>query len=148
MRCAKSYRLTFDVGKGGRCLGMRDFRLCPAGRRSTPRLIATFPRCIGCFFFLGQFYAVALKDTEEYDGDITSVIRVTFHDASHRRLAARYWSFWLSQQANPKAARALDIGNTMILLHAYIIKKKKKNKFDLQGRRSRTNIPKFLPKSA
>ncbi|CAO3573560.1 unnamed protein product [Mortierella alpina] len=57
----------------------------------------------------GQFYAVALKDTEEYDGDITSVIRVTFHDASHRRLAARYWSFWLSQQANPKTARALDI---------------------------------------
>ncbi|KAF9947833.1 grainyhead-like, partial [Mortierella alpina] len=57
----------------------------------------------------GQFYAVALKDTEEYDGDITSVIRVTFHDASHRRLAARYWSFWLSQQTNPKTARALDI---------------------------------------
>ncbi|KAG9327701.1 hypothetical protein KVV02_006405 [Mortierella alpina] len=57
----------------------------------------------------GQFYAVALKDTEEYDGDVTSVIRVTFHDASHRRLAARYWSFWLSQQANPKTARALDI---------------------------------------
>ncbi|KAG0201596.1 grainyhead-like [Mortierella sp. GBA30] len=57
----------------------------------------------------GQFYAVALKDTEEHDGDITSVIRVTFHDASHRRLAARYWSFWLSQQPTPKTARALDI---------------------------------------
>ncbi|KAI7820403.1 CP2 transcription factor-domain-containing protein [Gamsiella multidivaricata] len=57
----------------------------------------------------GQFYTVGLEDTEEYDGEITSVIRVTFHDASHRRLAARYWSFWLSQQANPKSARALDI---------------------------------------
>ncbi|KAG0042917.1 grainyhead-like, partial [Gryganskiella cystojenkinii] len=57
----------------------------------------------------GQFYTVALEDTEEYDGDITSVIKVTFHDASHRRLAAPYWSFWLSQQANPKTARALDI---------------------------------------
>lgn len=59
---------------------------------------------------LGQFYTVALEDSEEYDGDITSVIKVTFHDASHRRLAAPYWSFWLSQQANPKTARALDIG--------------------------------------
>ncbi|KAF9542917.1 grainyhead-like [Mortierella hygrophila] len=57
----------------------------------------------------GQFYTVVLEDTEEYDGDITSVIKVTFHDASHRRLAARYWSFWLSQQSNPKVARALDI---------------------------------------
>ncbi|KAF9157130.1 grainyhead-like [Linnemannia schmuckeri] len=57
----------------------------------------------------GQFYTVVLEDTEEYDGDITSVIKVTFHDASHRRLAARYWSFWLSQQSNPKIARALDI---------------------------------------
>ncbi|KAK3843054.1 MAG: CP2 transcription factor-domain-containing protein, partial [Linnemannia gamsii] len=57
----------------------------------------------------GQFYTVVLEDTEEYDGDITSVIKVTFHDASHRKLAARYWSFWLSQQSNPKIARALDI---------------------------------------
>ncbi|KAF9911260.1 Grainyhead-like protein 2, partial [Linnemannia zychae] len=57
----------------------------------------------------GQFYTVVLEDTEEFDGDITSVIKVTFHDASHRRLAARYWSFWLSQQSNPKIARALDI---------------------------------------
>ncbi|GJJ68620.1 transcription factor CP2 and related proteins [Entomortierella parvispora] len=57
----------------------------------------------------GQFYTVALEDSEQYDGDITSVIKVTFHDASHRRLAAPYWSFWLSQQANPKTARALDI---------------------------------------
>jgi hypothetical protein len=51
-----------------------------------------------------------LEDTEEYNGEITSVIKVTFHEASHRRLAARYWSFWLSQQPNPKSARALDIG--------------------------------------
>ncbi|KAF9129459.1 grainyhead-like [Mortierella sp. 14UC] len=57
----------------------------------------------------GQFYTVVLEDTEEFDGDITSVIKVTFHDGSHRRLAARYWSFWLSQQSNPKIARALDI---------------------------------------
>ncbi|KAF9090414.1 grainyhead-like [Mortierella sp. AM989] len=57
----------------------------------------------------GQFYTIGLQDTEDYDGEVTSVIKVTFHDASHRRLAARYWSFWLSQQSNPKTARALDI---------------------------------------
>ncbi|KAF9193586.1 grainyhead-like [Haplosporangium sp. Z 767] len=57
----------------------------------------------------GQYYTISLEDTEEYDGEITSVIKVTFHDASHQRLAARYWSFWLSQQPNPKTARALDI---------------------------------------
>ncbi|KAF9197793.1 grainyhead-like, partial [Haplosporangium sp. Z 27] len=57
----------------------------------------------------GQFYSVALQDTDDYDGEVTSVIKVTFHDPSHRRLAARYWSFWLSQQPNPKTARALDI---------------------------------------
>lgn len=56
-----------------------------------------------------QFYTIGLEDTEEYNGEITSVIKVTFHEASHRRLAARYWSFWLSQQPNPKSARALDI---------------------------------------
>jgi hypothetical protein len=43
------------------------------------------------------------------------VIKVTFHEPSHRRLAARYWSFWLSQQQNPKTARALDIGKHIIL---------------------------------
>ncbi|KAI7825237.1 CP2 transcription factor-domain-containing protein [Gamsiella multidivaricata] len=57
----------------------------------------------------GQFYTVTLQDTEEYDGDICSVIKVTFHEEPHRKMAARYWSFWLSQQATPKTARALDI---------------------------------------
>ncbi|KAG0203543.1 grainyhead-like [Mortierella sp. GBA30] len=57
----------------------------------------------------GQFYTISLQDTEEYDGDIHSVIKVTFHEEAHRKLAARYWSFWLSQQTNPKTARALDI---------------------------------------
>ncbi|KAK3826035.1 MAG: CP2 transcription factor, partial [Benniella sp.] len=58
---------------------------------------------------IAQFYTIGLEDTEEYNGEITSVIKVTFHEPSHRRLAARYWSFWLSQQQNPKTARALDI---------------------------------------
>ncbi|KAG9321279.1 hypothetical protein KVV02_003948 [Mortierella alpina] len=57
----------------------------------------------------GQFYTVSLQDTEEFDGDINSVIKVTFHEEAHRKMAARYWSFWLSQQTNPKTARALDI---------------------------------------
>ncbi|KAF9896028.1 hypothetical protein BX616_008288, partial [Lobosporangium transversale] len=37
----------------------------------------------------GQFYTIGLEDTEEYDDEITSVVRVAFHDASHRHLAAR-----------------------------------------------------------
>ncbi|KAF9944116.1 grainyhead-like, partial [Mortierella alpina] len=57
----------------------------------------------------GQFYTVSLQDAEEFDGDINSVIKVTFHEEAHRKMAARYWSFWLSQQTNPKTARALDI---------------------------------------
>ncbi|KAI8360971.1 CP2 transcription factor-domain-containing protein [Mortierella sp. GBAus27b] len=57
----------------------------------------------------GQFYTISMQDTEEYDGDIHSVIKVTFHEEPHRKLAARYWSFWLSQQTTPKTARALDI---------------------------------------
>ncbi|OAQ27200.1 CP2-domain-containing protein [Linnemannia elongata AG-77] len=57
----------------------------------------------------GQFYTISIQDTEEYDGDIYSVVRIAFHEEAHRKLAARYWSFWLSQQSNPKAARALDI---------------------------------------
>ncbi|KAF9200172.1 grainyhead-like [Haplosporangium sp. Z 27] len=57
----------------------------------------------------GQFYTVTMQDTEGYDGEINSVIKITFHEETHRKLAARYWSFWLSQQTNPKTARALDI---------------------------------------
>ncbi|KAF9901420.1 grainyhead-like [Linnemannia zychae] len=57
----------------------------------------------------GQFYTISIKDTQEYDGDIHTVVRIAFHEEAHRNLAARYWSFWLSQQANPKTARALDI---------------------------------------
>ncbi|KAG0288585.1 grainyhead-like, partial [Linnemannia gamsii] len=57
----------------------------------------------------GQFYTISIQDTEAYDGDIHSVVRIAFHEDAHRKLAARYWSFWLSQQANPKSARALDI---------------------------------------
>ncbi|KAG0275573.1 grainyhead-like [Linnemannia exigua] len=57
----------------------------------------------------GQFYTLSIQDTEEFDGDIHTVIRIAFHEEAHRKLAARYWSFWLSQQANPKTARALDI---------------------------------------
>ncbi|KAF9079704.1 Grainyhead-like protein 2 [Mortierella sp. AD031] len=58
----------------------------------------------------GQFYTIAIQDTERYDGDVYSVVRIAFHEEAHRKLAARYWSFWLSQQSSPKTARALDIG--------------------------------------
>ncbi|KAF9932075.1 grainyhead-like [Linnemannia zychae] len=57
----------------------------------------------------GQFYTLSIHDTEEYDGDIHSVIKIAFHEDAHRKLATRYWNFWLSQQPSPKTARALDI---------------------------------------
>ena len=66
-------------------------------------------------FQLGQFYTISIQDSEEYDGDIHSVVRIAFHEDAHRKLAARYWSFWLSQQSNPKTARALDIGKFSFL---------------------------------
>lgn len=62
----------------------------------------------------GQYYTVTLQDLDEYDGEIESVIKATFHEVAHRKLAARYWSFWLSQAPNPKAARALDIGKSLM----------------------------------
>ena len=58
----------------------------------------------------GQLYSIGLQNLEEFDVEIQSVIKVTFHEEAHRKLAARYWSFWLSQAPNPKAARAFDIG--------------------------------------
>ncbi|KAF9138945.1 grainyhead-like [Mortierella sp. GBA39] len=57
----------------------------------------------------GQFYAISIQDNEGYDGDIHSVVRIAFHEDAHRKLASRYWSFWLNQQSNPKTARAVDI---------------------------------------
>ncbi|KAI9490576.1 CP2 transcription factor-domain-containing protein [Zychaea mexicana] len=56
----------------------------------------------------GQFYNVNLKDTELLDGNVTSTIKITFHDESHRKVASNYWKFWMSQQKHGQA-RAIDI---------------------------------------
>ncbi|CDS07103.1 hypothetical protein LRAMOSA09626 [Lichtheimia ramosa] len=55
-----------------------------------------------------QYYCIRLYDTEGYDGPLTSTLTLTFHEETHRRLAANYWRFWASQQKNPTMTRALD----------------------------------------
>ncbi|ORY07737.1 CP2-domain-containing protein [Basidiobolus meristosporus CBS 931.73] len=57
----------------------------------------------------GQYYPIALNDNARDDAELTSTLRVMFHDDAHRKLANTYWQFWLSQQPNPKTARAVDI---------------------------------------
>ncbi|KAF0366344.1 CP2-domain-containing protein [Gigaspora margarita] len=57
----------------------------------------------------GQYYGVCLQDQDKYDGEFTSIVKVMFHDDAHRKMASTYWSFWLTQQASPKTARAIDI---------------------------------------
>lgn len=60
-------------------------------------------------FLLGQYYCIRLYDTEGYDGPLTSTLTLTFHEETHRRLAANYWRFWASQQKHPTMTRALDL---------------------------------------
>jgi len=57
----------------------------------------------------GQYYGICLNDQEKYDGDLTSTLKVMFHDDTHRKMASTYWGFWLGQQTSPKTARAIDI---------------------------------------
>ncbi|CAG8506911.1 5952_t:CDS:2 [Diversispora eburnea] len=57
----------------------------------------------------GQYYGIVLQDQERFDGELTSTVKVMFHDDAHRKMASTYWSFWLTQQASPKTARAIDI---------------------------------------
>ncbi|CAG8551000.1 14990_t:CDS:2 [Acaulospora colombiana] len=57
----------------------------------------------------GQYYGIILQDQERFDGELTSIVKVMFHDDAHRKMASTYWSFWLTQQASPKTARAIDI---------------------------------------
>ncbi|KAI9260548.1 CP2 transcription factor, partial [Phascolomyces articulosus] len=58
----------------------------------------------------GQFYNINVKDTDAMDVEITSIIKITFHDESHRKVASNYWKFWMSQQKHGQA-RAIDIAN-------------------------------------
>jgi hypothetical protein len=58
----------------------------------------------------GQYYAIGLQDHDKYDAEFTTTIKVMFHDDAHRKMASTYWGFWLTQQASPKNARAVDIG--------------------------------------
>lgn len=63
----------------------------------------------------GQYYNITLRDKERFDGDIISVVSITFHDESHRVGATDYWKFWLTQQKDSENARAVEIGNKITL---------------------------------
>ncbi|RUP43960.1 CP2 transcription factor-domain-containing protein [Jimgerdemannia flammicorona] len=65
--------------------------------------------CPRLFYHTGQHYAINLKDHDGYDGDITSTVKIAFHDETHRKGAQNFWKFWLSQQQPSKTARAIDI---------------------------------------
>ncbi|CAB4437088.1 unnamed protein product [Rhizophagus irregularis] len=57
----------------------------------------------------GQYYGLCIQDQDKIDGEFTTIIKIMFHDDTHRKLASTYWSFWLTQQNSPKNARAIDI---------------------------------------
>ncbi|GAA5808212.1 hypothetical protein MFLAVUS_001597 [Mucor flavus] len=57
----------------------------------------------------GQYYNITLRDNNKFDGDIISVVSITFHDKNHRLGATDYWRFWLTQQKDSENARAVEI---------------------------------------
>lgn len=57
----------------------------------------------------GQTYLLELSSTSQQRGTLTSTISIAFHESSHRKIAASYWRFWLSQQLNPEEARAVSL---------------------------------------
>ncbi|KAI8366735.1 CP2 transcription factor-domain-containing protein [Radiomyces spectabilis] len=59
----------------------------------------------------GQAYAIDVADKHSRNEIITSTLILTFHDASHRKLANNYWTFWMTQQKNANRARALMLSN-------------------------------------
>lgn len=63
---------------------------------------------------IGQYYNITLKDKERFDGDIISIVSVTFHDENHRMGATDYWKFWLTQQKESDKARAVEIGKNLL----------------------------------
>lgn len=87
--------------------------------KSKLKLSSWFMQGTGLFFIpfllLGQYYCIRLYDTEGYDGPLTSTLTLTFHEETHRRLAANYWRFWASQQKHPTMTRALDLSMLILL---------------------------------
>ncbi|KAJ1842878.1 hypothetical protein LPJ70_003628 [Coemansia sp. RSA 2708] len=57
----------------------------------------------------GQLYGISIIDTGNTDSFYSTTLRVAFHEDSHRKGAPTYWNFWLHQQENPRAARAIEL---------------------------------------
>jgi hypothetical protein len=58
----------------------------------------------------GQYYSMCMSDQEKADVDYTTTVKLMFHEDTYRKMSSTYWSFWLSQQAAPKNARAIELG--------------------------------------
>ncbi|KAI9480007.1 CP2 transcription factor-domain-containing protein [Coemansia mojavensis] len=57
----------------------------------------------------GQLYGISIMDTSSSDAFYSTTLRIAFHEDSHRKSASTYWNFWLNQQENPRAARAIEL---------------------------------------
>ncbi|KAJ2780108.1 hypothetical protein GGI15_003652 [Coemansia interrupta] len=57
----------------------------------------------------GQLYGISLLDKTHSDTFYSTTLRIAFHEDSHRKSAPTYWNFWLNQQENPRAARAIEL---------------------------------------
>ncbi|KAH8552014.1 CP2 transcription factor-domain-containing protein, partial [Umbelopsis sp. PMI_123] len=57
----------------------------------------------------GQFYPVSISDTLCRDCDFKTTISIAFHEHPHRQIASNFWKYWICQQGETQAARALDI---------------------------------------
>ncbi|KAJ2848211.1 hypothetical protein IWW36_003440 [Coemansia brasiliensis] len=57
----------------------------------------------------GQLYGISIVDTSNSDSFYSTTLRIAFHEDSHRKGASTYWNFWLNQQENPRAARAVEL---------------------------------------
>lgn len=62
----------------------------------------------------GQAYLINLRTNspqhQEYPaGTMSSTLSIAFHESSHRQIAENYWKYWISQQENPKEAKAIGL---------------------------------------
>ncbi|KAI8581008.1 hypothetical protein K450DRAFT_234180 [Umbelopsis ramanniana AG] len=57
----------------------------------------------------GQFYPVSINDSLCRDCELKTTISIAFHEHPHRQIASNFWKYWICQQSETQAARALDI---------------------------------------
>lgn len=58
----------------------------------------------------GQYYAATINDALGRDCELRTTISIAFHDHSHRQISTNFWKYWICQQSETQAARAIDLG--------------------------------------